>query len=75
MSMSMNPGEMWKIEYRDDESDSGQLLTNYWFVIEQISDYKWKLLFLGSEQADSRFQILSKYDIVPDTSEDTWVKL
>jgi len=50
-------------------------LTNYWFVIEQISDYKWKLLFLGSEQADSCFQILSKYDIVPDTSEDTWVRL
>ena len=74
--LDMKAGEIWKIEYySDDDEDCGELLTNYWLVLEKLKRDQWKMVFLGGTNDDICFTVMTKYDIVPSPEQDQWERI
>jgi hypothetical protein len=73
MSITMNPGEMWKIEYRDEEDC---LFVNHWLILNRVDECVWSMVFLGGDADECRgFFVGNSYQIQPDFRSDSWVRL
>ncbi len=66
----METGQIWKIEYFDE--DLGEDYTNYWLILEKEPSEGYQMVYLGGTLEESSLIPMEKYSIKPNFHLDKW---